>query len=90
MQPGDLITQVNGESVMGLTLNEAVDLMRGPVGSDITITLPREGTAEPFDVKITRETITISPVKARLEDGVVVLRLDHLQRADLSRSWRSS
>jgi len=75
VQPGDFITQVNGESVMGLTLNEAVDLMRGPVGSDITITLQREGTEEPFDVKITRETITISPVRARLEDGVIVLRL---------------
>ena len=75
MQPGDLIVQVDGESVMGLTLEEAVDLMRGPVGSDITVTLQREGTEEPFDVKITRETITISPVKARLEDGVVVLRL---------------
>jgi carboxyl-terminal processing protease len=75
VQPGDLITAVDGESVMGLTLNEAVDLMRGPVGSDITVTLQREGTEEPFDVKITRETITISPVRARLEDGVVILRL---------------
>ena len=75
VQPGDLIVQVNGESVVGLTLNEAVDLMRGPVGSDITITLQREGTEEPFDVKITRETITVSPVEARLEDGVVILRL---------------
>jgi carboxyl-terminal processing protease len=75
VQPGDLITEVDGESVMGLTLNEAVDLMRGPVGSDITITLTREGTPDPFDVKITRETITISPVRSRLEDGVVVLRL---------------
>jgi carboxyl-terminal processing protease len=75
VQPGDLITHVDGESVLGLTLNEAVDLMRGPVGSDITITLTREGTEEPFDVTITRETITISPVRARAEDGVVILRL---------------
>ena len=44
IQPGDLITAVDGESVLGLTLNEAVDLMRGPVGSEITITLAREGT----------------------------------------------
>jgi len=75
VKPGDLIVQVNGESVMGLTLNEAVDMMRGPVGSDITITLQREGTEEPFDVKITRETITVSPVETRLADGIVVLRL---------------
>ena len=75
VQPGDFITAVDGESVIGLTLNEAVDLMRGPVGSDITLTITREGTPDPFDVKLTRETITISPVKSRLEDGVVVLRL---------------
>ncbi len=75
MQPNDLISHVDGESVLGLTLNEAVDLMRGPVGSDITITVLREGEAEPFDVEITRETITIEAVRSRLEDGVVVLRL---------------
>ncbi len=45
VQPGDFITQVNGESVMGLTLNEAVDLMRGPVGSDITLTIAPRGHA---------------------------------------------
>ena len=75
IKTGDLITAVNGESVMGLNLNDAVDLMRGPVGSEITITIVREGTPEPFDVKITRETITIEAVRSRLEDGVVVLRL---------------
>lgn len=75
VKPGDFITQVNGESVMGLNLNDAVDMMRGPVGSEITITLQREGTPDPFDVKITRETITVSPVKSQLEDGVVVLKL---------------
>ena len=75
VQPGDFITAVNGESVMGLTLDASVDLMRGPVGSEITITLQRDGTPDPFDVKITRETITISPVKSRVEDGVIVLRL---------------
>ncbi len=75
VKPGDLIVQVNGEPVQGLTLNEAVDLMRGPVGSEITVTLQRQGTPDPFDVKMTRETITISPVKSRVEDGVIVLRL---------------
>jgi carboxyl-terminal processing protease len=74
IQTGDLITHVDGESVLGLTLNEAVDLMRGPVGSEITITIGR-ADQDPFDVKIKRETIVISAVKSRLEDGVVVLRL---------------
>ncbi|MBP7003487.1 S41 family peptidase [Amaricoccus sp.] len=72
---GDLITHVNGESVLGLNLNDAVDMMRGPVGSEITITITREGTPEPFDVTLTRETITIAAVRSRLEDDTVVLRL---------------
>ncbi len=73
--PGDLITAVNGESVMGLNLNDAVDLMRGPVGSEITITIARPERAEPFDVSLTRETITIAAVRSRLEDNAVVLRV---------------
>jgi carboxyl-terminal processing protease len=75
LQPGDFITHVDGESVLGLTLNEAVELMRGPVGSDIKITVLREGDEEPFDVSITRETITISAVRSRIEGDAVVLRL---------------
>jgi carboxyl-terminal processing protease len=75
IQPGDFITHVDGETVLGLTLNDAVDLMRGPVGSEITITVTREGTPEPFDVVITRETITISAVRSRLEDNAVILRI---------------
>ncbi len=75
IKPGDFITQVNGESVVGLNLNDAVDLMRGPVGSEITITIQREGTPDPFDVTIKRETITVSPVRSQIEDGVVVLRV---------------
>jgi carboxyl-terminal processing protease len=75
IQPNDLITHVDGEPVLGLNLNQAVDLMRGPVGSEIIITVVREGTAEPFDVSITRETITISAVRSRLEDRAVVLRV---------------
>jgi len=73
--PGDLITAVDGESVMGLNLNDAVDLMRGPVGSEITITIARPDTPEPFDVSLTRETITIAAVRSRLEDAAVVLRV---------------
>jgi carboxyl-terminal processing protease len=75
IEPNDLITHVDGDPVLGLTLNEAVDLMRGPVGSEIVITVLREGSAEPFDVTITRETITIQAVRSRLEDDAVVLRL---------------
>ena len=72
---GDYITQVNGESVVGLTLDQAVDKMRGPVGSDITITIARKGADQPFDVTLTRDTIKIAAVKAKVEDATVVLRI---------------
>ena len=75
IKAGDFITHVDGEPVQGLTLNEAVDLMRGPVGSEIVITIVREGVDEPFDVSIVRDTIKIRAVRARLEGDVVVLRI---------------
>jgi carboxyl-terminal processing protease len=75
LQAGDFITHINGESVLGLTLSDAVDKMRGPVGSEINITLTREGTEEPFDVNIAREMIKIRAVRARAEGDVGVLRI---------------
>ena len=75
MEAGDFITHVDGESVLGLNLDEAVDLMRGPVGSEIVITVVREGEAEPFDVEIVRDTITLTAVRARTEGETVVLRI---------------
>lgn len=75
IKSGDFITQVNGESLMGLTLDEAVNMMRGPVGSEIIVTIAREGTDEPFDVTIVRETIKIAATKARTDQGTVILRV---------------
>lgn len=75
LQPGDFITQLDGEPVLGLTLSEAVKKMRGPVGSDITLTIEREGEDAPFDVVITRATIKTPSAKVRLEDDVVVIRI---------------
>jgi carboxyl-terminal processing protease len=75
MEAGDFITHVNGESVLGLTLDKAVDLMRGPVGSEITITVLREGVEQPFDVKIIRDTIKMTAVRIRTEGKTVVLRI---------------
>src|SRR5262249_20533173 len=66
IQPGDLIIELNGEPVSGMTLSQAVDKMRGPVDSDITLTIQR-GDKEPFDVKLTRAVIKIQSVRARLE-----------------------
>jgi carboxyl-terminal processing protease len=75
IEAGDFITHVDGESVLGLTLDQAVDKMRGPVGSEIVITVVREGTTEPFDVSIVRDTIKLTAVKARTEGHTVVLRI---------------
>ncbi|MEM7270127.1 MAG: S41 family peptidase [Pseudomonadota bacterium] len=75
MQAGDYITHIDSESVLGLTLSEAVDRMRGKVGEPIIITVVREDVDEPFDVEIIRDTIKIRAVRARLEGDVGVLRI---------------
>lgn len=71
---GDYITHINGNPIIGLTLNEAVALMRGDAGTPIQITVAREGS-EPLDVSLTREVITVSPVKWHLEGDVGVVRI---------------
>lgn len=75
VKAGDFITHVNGESLMGLTLDQAVDMMRGPVGSEITVTLLREGESEPFDLSMTRDTIKLTVVRSRIEGSTIVLRV---------------
>ena len=75
VEAGDFITQVDGENVLGLTLDQAVDMMRGPVGSEIVITIVREGETEPFDLTITRDTIKLTAVRVRQEQDSVVLRV---------------
>ncbi len=75
IQAGDLITQVDGESVLGLTLDQAVELMRGPVGSEIVITVVRDGVADPFEVSIIRDTIKLTAVRTRTEGKTVILRV---------------
>ncbi len=75
IQAGDYITHVNGESVLGLMLDQAVDLMRGPVGSEIIITVVRKDVAEPFDVSIVRDKIKLTAVKGRVVGKTIVLRI---------------
>ncbi|MBW7852552.1 MAG: S41 family peptidase [Rhodospirillales bacterium] len=74
LQPGDYITHLDGESVLGLSLNEAVDRMRGPVDTDIRLTVRREGV-EPFDVKITRAVVKIQSVRGKLEGDIGYVRV---------------
>ncbi|TMV62987.1 S41 family peptidase, partial [Thioclava sp. BHET1] len=75
LKPGDYIVKVDGKSVSGMTLDQAVDMMRGPVGSDITLSIVRKGEKEPFDVKLTRATIKLTAAKGELEGHTAVLRL---------------
>jgi len=75
VEAGDFITHVDGESLLGLGLDEAVELMRGPVGSEIIITVVREGEDEPFDVSIIRDTIKLTAVRGRTEGSSVVVRV---------------
>ncbi len=75
VEAGDFITHVDGEALLGLTLEDAVDLMRGPVGSEIVITVVREDVAEPFDITIIRDRIRLTAARARLEGNTAVLRV---------------
>ena len=76
IQSGDLITGLDKEQIQGLTLQEAVEKMRGPVNSPITLTIVRKGVEDPFDVKVTRDVIHINPVKYSAEgDDVGYIRV---------------
>ena len=74
VKAGDYITHLNGKSVVGLNLNEAVNKMRGPVGSKLKITIGRSNE-EPFDLTIKRDVIKISSVNSRLEKDVGYIRI---------------
>ncbi len=74
IKSGDYISHIDQEAVMGLTLSEAVDKMRGPVNTPILITVIRKGE-EPFDVEIVRDIIKITSVKIKVHDEVGYLRI---------------
>lgn len=75
VEPGDFITHVDGEGLLGLTLDAAVQLMRGPVGSKIVITIVREDEPEPFDITIIRDTIKLTAVRDRSIGQTIVMRV---------------
>jgi carboxyl-terminal processing protease len=74
LQPGDLITHLDGEQVMGLTLAEAVERMRGQVGSEIKLTV-RRAAQEPFEVTLKRDIIRIKSVRSRVIDKIGYVRI---------------
>jgi len=80
IEAGDLIIKIDGKPVKGLGLNEAVDAMRGPRGSEIELTIVREGLRQPFDVKLKRDIIKVQSVKSRsLESGFGYVRIAQFQ-----------
>ena len=72
----DIITQLDGEQVQGLTLNQAVEKMRGPVNTKIKLTIMRKGQDKPIEVSITRDVIRVRSVRSRIEgDDVGYIRI---------------
>jgi carboxyl-terminal processing protease len=74
LQANDLITHLDGEQISG-TLEQAVEKMRGPVGTSIKLTILRKGKDETLDVTIVRDVIKINAVKARLEGDVIYVKI---------------
>ncbi len=80
VEAGDLIIKLDDQTVKGLSLNEAVEKMRGPKGSKITLTIVREGLEQPFDLTLTRDIITVKSVRSdMLEEKVGYLRIAQFQ-----------
>ena len=72
---GDIISQLDGEEVRGLTLREAVEKMRGPANSSIVLTVLREGEAKPLKITVVRDVIRVQSVKSRVEGDVGYIRI---------------
>ncbi|MEN8204724.1 MAG: S41 family peptidase [Pseudomonadota bacterium] len=80
VEAGDLVIRLDDTPVKGMTLNEAVKVMRGEPGSDIELTIVREGLDQPLKIKITRDVIKVKSVRARmLEPGFGYLRISQFQ-----------
>ncbi len=80
VKAGDLIIKLDDKSVRGMSLNDAVDLMRGKPGSDIILTVVREGEEKPISITITRAIITVKSVRSKiLEPGFAYVRVSNFQ-----------
>ena len=75
VKAGDFITQIDGQQVLGLTLTEAVEKMRGAVNTSIALTILRPGHERPFDISITRAVIKINSVTSRVEGDAAYVRI---------------
>lgn len=80
IKAGDLIIKIDETPMQGLGLNEAVDMMRGEIGSEIRLSIVREGVEKPFEVKLVRDSIRVVSVKQKLlEPGYGYLRITQFQ-----------
>lgn len=75
VKAGDFISQIDGEQVLGMTLSDAVEKMRGPVGTDIDVTILRESEKEPIKLTITRDIIKIQSVRSHTEGDIGYVRI---------------
>lgn len=89
IKAGDYISEIDGKPVMGLTLSEAVEKMRGKVGSTITLMVLREGLKEPWEVSLTRDIITIQSVRSRPEKDIGYLRITSFSEQTFSKMEES-
>ncbi|MEE8197155.1 MAG: S41 family peptidase [Acidiferrobacterales bacterium] len=90
LQPGDLIVRLDDQAVKGMSLSDAVKLMRGKPGSDITLTVVREGEDKPLKITVTRAVIKIRSVKSRLlEPGYGYIRITQFQ-ANTTKNMKTS
>lgn len=81
MMSGDVILKIDDQVVKGMTLNEAVDMMRGPKGSEIVLSIGRQGETKPFDLTLVRDVIKVASVRERwLEPGYAYLRISQFQQ----------
>jgi len=76
IKAGDYITHINSELVYGVSLDEAVDKMRGEPGTPIKLTIVRPGRDKPFDVSMVRERIQLRPVKWEVKDGIAIIDIN--------------
>jgi len=80
IKPKDLIIEIEGESTKGMVVQEAVNLLRGPKGSSVNITVEREGVSQPLKITLVREKITVKSVKYRMLDNQIgYIRLAQFQ-----------
>lgn len=81
LEAGDVILKIDGEALDDMTLDDSIEMLRGPIGSEVTLEVGRPGDSQPFDVTLTRDAIKVASVRTReLAPGYLWLRIAQFQR----------